>query len=224
MKKLLGVLAFVCLAPLAASATPIGVNASGGISVTGSLSDANAVDVFAFDVTSPGEVQIQSWGYGGGINLAGQTIAAGGFQSNLTLFDASGNVLADSASFLNSNGDSCPNGNLESDGSCGDPELDVASLSDGTYYVGIVAANNYATGGNLDVNNPTLAFSLGSGSFVDSFGTATADYAYDIMGNVQVPSSGPTPTPEPATWLLLGAGVGLAGLWQRRQALAAGRT
>src|SRR5271156_4235951 len=58
-----------------------------------------------FSVTSSSSMEAITFSYGGGVNGAGQTIAQGGFEPYLSLFDASGNFLA--STFF---GTTCPAG------------------------------------------------------------------------------------------------------------------
>ena len=63
-------------------------------SYTGTL--ANSTDsyslVFNVGGTSNENVTIQTWGFGGGVNAAGQTIAAGGFDPFVGIFSGTGSA------------------------------------------------------------------------------------------------------------------------------------
>lgn len=223
MKRILAIVAMCGAAAVLASATPVGINELGGVEVSGSLADANTVDLFTFQFSGVGDLTIQSWGYGGA--LASQTLSgnpvdfsdsvqgyAGGFQSNLALFDSSGNLLADASQFINGNPQACPPANLDNTAfACGDPQLYLPSLVAGTYTLAIMAAPN-------DSNGSLVAGFTGGGSFIGFNGSDSPQYLVDLSGNATLPGT-PSPVPEPATWTLMAAGAGLLGL--RRKQLSA---
>ena len=62
--------------------------AAGQFSFAGSFTNDNDVQFFTFSLFSPNTVTLQTWGYGGGTNAAGQSIAPGGFESILQVYDA----------------------------------------------------------------------------------------------------------------------------------------
>jgi hypothetical protein len=64
-------------------------------SFRGSLPSADSVARFDFVSELGGTVVAQSYGYDGGVNRAGETIAAGGFDPILTLFGARNNEIAE---------------------------------------------------------------------------------------------------------------------------------
>jgi uncharacterized protein (TIGR03437 family) len=49
---------------------------------------------FTFTLIQPGTVALRTWSYAGGVNSAGTTIAAGGFDPSLALFDSTGLLVA----------------------------------------------------------------------------------------------------------------------------------
>ena len=61
------------------------------LSFTGNLATPNATPLFSFIADGTSNVTIRSYSWGGGTNAAGTTISPGGFDLNLTLFDAAGN-------------------------------------------------------------------------------------------------------------------------------------
>ena len=150
-------------------------------SLVGALDPGNPQDVVLHVVTlsAPGNLSIQSWGYGGssaapaGTNAQGSAIGAGGFDPYVSVFSGSGA----SATFLGSNDDgNCPPG-TPSDALCGDSTLTLGPLPAGTYTVAISAFLNMS-----------LAENLGSGTLGDgfiglgSFGTRSHLYAVDLGG------------------------------------------
>ncbi|WP_310485785.1 DVUA0089 family protein [Chamaesiphon sp. VAR_48_metabat_403] len=63
-----------------------------GVSFTGSLANADAIDLLPFTSTGT-ELRFQSFSFNGGTNAAGTVIPAGGFSPVLTIFTASGNYF-----------------------------------------------------------------------------------------------------------------------------------
>lgn len=156
---------------------------------------------FDFSLASASTVTIRSFGYAGGMNAAGQTIAAGGFDSVLTLYDNSGQVIT----FID------PNGQLVAfadDDVTADPLLTLG-LGAGNYSVyltqyGNPGPANLALPFNFD-GQPNFA-----GGFVDFFGSQrTGNWALDIT-NVTTAA-----VPEAGTWALMLLGFGAAGVAMR---------
>ncbi len=215
------------------------------LSVTGNLNINDSSDVYYFQFQATGNLflTVQSYGFGGssnapsfsgnpaGENFAGQTIAAGGFDTYLTLFTG----LGPTATFLSSNDDMTLDGTCTApgvapaasvNGYCLDSRLDQF-LTAGTYTLALTVFGN----SSYAENNPI--WTLGDGfiglqtpDYYDNFtGTLrTSNFALDLSTNsdsqgtfVQIPS------PEPAGWTLAGAGMTLmlVGLRVRKQAVKA---
>ncbi|HTO69737.1 MAG TPA: DVUA0089 family protein [Myxococcota bacterium] len=81
-------LVFVLLAALVAS-RPASAQVT-SLSFTGSLATPTSVFAQSFVLSSPSQVTIQTWGFGGGTNSAGTVIAPGGFASTISLFSGVG--------------------------------------------------------------------------------------------------------------------------------------
>ena len=152
-----------------------------------------------------------TYSYGGGTSLTGPSVAAGGLEPYLSLFDASGNFLA-STYF----GTTCPAGANTYDGNCYDESLDGGTLAAGTYYIALTAYQNIS-----------LAENYGSGNLSDGFtgiGFLASDedlhYAYDV---ILTPNSAPPPppaVPEPNYVFLMGIAL-VAPFFLRRMKLRA---
>jgi hypothetical protein len=74
-------IAFCVAAPLSQAAD---------FSFMGNFTEDDEVQLFNFTVGSTSDVTLRSYSYAGGINAAGQTIARGGFDPILALFNSSG--------------------------------------------------------------------------------------------------------------------------------------
>ena len=162
-----------------------------------------AAVVYTFNVATNSAMKAITFSYGGGVNGAGQTIAEGGFEPYLSLFDASGNFLA--STFF---GTTCPSGanTNSSSGFCYDVELDGGTLAAGDYQIAISAFENMSYAENLDSGTLADGFTglgnLGSGEDLH--------YAFDVILTPNI-----NPVPEPTTEGLLGGAL-LALVWTRR--------
>ena len=179
------------------------------ISLIGSLDPNNANDVllYAFSLSAPSTLTIQSYGYGGsssapgGSNAAGSAILAGGFDTYVSLFNGTG----DAATSLASNDDGvCPPGNPAP--ACHDSTLVMASLAAGSYTMVLSVFDNFSFAENFGSGTLGDGF-IGLGDYFDAAsGTVrTSNYAVDISA----PGLVAAPVPEPAAWPI-GAAVLLA--------------
>jgi hypothetical protein len=211
-----------------------GVASATGISYTGSFSTDDQLQYFQF-TASNSSVIINSLGYGGGTNVAGSKIPAGGFAPFLSLFDETGG-----SEFAASNGliASTTSGSVPGGGCSGNPDpsvggacLDVSitegagQLIAGQMYLVVLSevdnspnGNTFGAGfsevGNGDFTGPN--FGCTNNSFCDPFGNnRTANYAVDITVN-----SAAT-VPEPGTEFLLLAGIAAALVLRKQLAGAA---
>lgn len=191
-------------------------------SFTGNFTNINDVQLFTFTVGASSNVVLRTWSYAGGVNAQGQTIAAGGFDPILALFQGSGPT----ATYINQNDDG--GSAVPADPVTGahyDTYLAVSNLTPGVYTVSVMDYANFAVG-------PTLGDGFTGGALLDSdcIGTGTycdatghfrdSHWAFDILGvaSASTPEQPPTsPVPEPSTIALLGSGlVGLARYARRR--------
>ncbi|MBV9307787.1 MAG: DVUA0089 family protein [Acidobacteriaceae bacterium] len=209
--------------------TPLAARAS-NITLQDSFTHDDDVQLFAFTVATAGSVDLRSYGYAGGtipqdggFSLG---VARGGFDTILTLFNASGQ-------FLSENDDGAGVATDPATGLAGDARL-TATLAPGRYLLALTQYDNFARGSNLadgfveaGYPNFTAAPSFATGGacpgnlFRDISGTAgrcrTGNWTVDFSNVASV-----TPvasTPEPSALLLVGAGLALllAGLTRRRR-------
>ena len=184
-------------------------------SFTGNFSADNEVQTFNFTITAESNVTLRTWSYAGGVNAAGQTIARGGFDPILALFEAgSGNLIS-----TNDDGGS---GLVASDavtGSSWDTYLN-ALLAPGEYIVSIQQYNNFARGSNIadGFNYDGAAYANFRNGFYDANGNQRdSHWAFDILNaNVAVAN----PVPEPETYGMLLAGLAIVGAVARRRKAA----
>lgn len=141
-----------------------------------------------FTVSTPSEVNVVTFGWGGGTSATGAAVAGGGLEPYLSLFDSAGNFLASS---FNSG---CPPGGNFIGPDCFDVQFDAGILAPGNYQLALTAWQNLS-----------FAENLGSGTLADGFTglgnlgfTENLNYAFDL--NIQE-----APEPGTAGLLLIGA-------------------
>jgi hypothetical protein len=201
-------------------------------SYTGSLASSSDVFSLVFDITgaSDATVTIQTWSFGGGTNAAGQSIAAGGFDPFLAIFngtgpsaaiatDGMGNPYGTSDALSNySSFTGCPPAATVNLGGaiCGDITMSLA-LAPGDYTLVLSDALNAA---NAVYDNGTLGegFTDFTGGVFQTCNTNdagdttcasdTANYAFDVTTS----TGAVTPTPEPSAGALLTLGLLAAAL------------
>lgn len=176
-------------------------------SFTGDFKDDDEVQEFQFTVAGPAsDVTLRTWSYAGGTNAAGAEIVRGGFDPIVALFDGSTGNLIDQ------NDDS----GLVTDPVSGAPydSFLMHNLSAGDYTATVTQFSSFA-------NGPTLTNGF-SGSGQTDFGSRDSHWALDIL-NVSSASIGDSyvsatpPIPEPESYALLLAGLGLVTFMGRRR-------
>ena len=189
-------------------------------SFTGTLASSTGVFETTVTLTSPATIGLQTWGFGGGTNAAGEVISPGGTDPFLAIFSGTGNsatILTDglgnpygTSLVLLNYGDfqGCPPAGAPVIGGspqCGDITMTLALLAAGTYTV-ILSDGEYIA--NAVFDNGTLGegftdFTGGQFCNVDINGVGCPNtsgaYAFDITG---LPAA---PVPEPAPVALFGS-------------------
>ena len=193
------------------------------ISFQGAFSQDDDLAFFTFTLAADATVTIKTLSYGGGVNAAGTTIVAGGFDPVLSLFagnnDPTGLLIG-----LNNDGSCPPLNNDPVTGACWDA-LVSASLTAGVYTLALSQSDNTAIGpfladgflrsGQGNFTGPTF---LGiAGSFVDANpAQRTSQWAVDILNVTQATGPGAT-VPEPTTVSLMLIGITAAAAARRRR-------
>jgi hypothetical protein len=196
-------------------------NAS-NFSFTGSFVNDNDVQFFNFSVGAPSNITIETYSYAGGTNAAGTVIPAGGFDTNLSVFDATGLLIG-----VNNDG----TGVVPVDpvtGAAFDALLQFNStLSPGNYLVALTQSDNLANGPTLadgfhqdGIPNFTASeFGCVSINFCDAtLSIRTNQWALDILNVASADEVGAA-TPLPASLQLFASGLGALGLlgWRRKR-------
>jgi hypothetical protein len=222
-------LALCLLALLVVAVHP--ATADTATSYTGNLASSSDVYSLVFNVTGATSetVVVQTWSFGGGVNAAGNTIAAGGFDPFVAIFDGTGptasiatdavgnpfaasDALSDYGSFMG-----CPPAQMANIGGplCGDVTMSLL-LGPGAYTLVLSDALNDA---NAVFDNGTLGegfTDFTGGVFqtcnTDDTGTTTcaadaSNFAFDLTTSSGTGGGGTTPTPEPSLLALLAAGI-----------------
>jgi hypothetical protein len=194
-------------------------------SFTGTFTQDDNVQLFNFVVGAPSNVTLRTWSYAGGVNAAGATIARGGFDPILALFDSTGLQI-------NQNDDGGASVPVDLSGARYDTFL-TSSLAAGSYTVSVMEFNNFSIGPNLSNGftrtgegnftggaafNPACASVT---SFCDvsgntQFNARTRNWAFDVL-NVAGAEIVPRAVPVPAALPLLAAGLGVFGFFGRRR-------
>jgi hypothetical protein len=184
-----------CIVPLLSAFLVSGSLGASTLSYTGTFTQDDQGIALPFIVDVQGTAVLSTLGYAGGVNLGGTTIAAGGFDPVLSLFDSTGFLIA-----LNN-------------ASIGFDSLISIDLSVGSYTLFLTESDNLPVG-------PTLADGFtrtGQGNFTGptfagvpgAFWDATPEqrngnWAVDLVGVSNGVS--PTPVPEPGSLTTFGFG------------------
>ncbi|MBU2893043.1 DVUA0089 family protein [Colwellia sp. D2M02] len=177
-------------------------------SFTGNFDNDESRYYIQFDVTADNStVDLTSLGYAGGVNADGTTIADGGFDSQLFVFNSASSLLAsddDSSSTVSAFG-----------GNSWDAFISI-TLDIGTYFAVLTQYDSDYQSGDLVTGTWSNS---GVVNFLDvDDNLRTSSYAFDISGENLANVGGighnttPTPVSEPTTLAILALGLlGFAG-------------
>ena len=187
-------------APTSASTT--------NFSFQGNFTADNVVSLYNFYLSAAGTVTFRSYGFAGGAMLGdGSVVSAGGFDSNVAIFDATGVLLAQNDDGNVSDPAPCNIGTDPATGMAFDFCLQQA-LAAGVYTLAVTQSGNWANGpdfvdGFSAAGDPQFTGAwCTNGQFCDSNGdNRTNHFAFDILG------ADFAATPAPATLALLGPGL-----------------
>jgi hypothetical protein len=205
----------------------IGVAAAGNFSYTGAFSQDDDLQVFLFTAPSSSTV-VRTWSYAGGTNAAGQVILPGGFDPILSVFDATGGLVASSL-LVDSNNDGTGVDTDPVTGSASDSLLLLNALNPGGIYALILTQNDntangpdYGSGFNRDGQGNFTAGAFGcpgTDPFCDpAILQRNGQWAVDILGvDDATEVTGAGTVPEPGTTLLLFTGLSSLVLLGRRK-------
>jgi hypothetical protein len=204
--KSIAVLLAMCASVSSVSATTL--------SYTGQFTYDNDVQLFSFTVGALSTVGLRTYSYAGGTNAAGQTIARGGFDPIMELFNSAGQLIGQQ--------DDSVCGKVGTDSvtqQCWDINF-VMELAPGTYTASLQQYNNYSVSDKLadgfyfqGVQNQNFR-----NGFVDEMDVKrNGAWAFDILNVNPAALPEPSEVPEPGSLGLMGAAmIGMTVLRRRR--------
>jgi hypothetical protein len=205
VKTILCFAAVLLALPAGANTVSLCATPPGAISCTGTLDTPEDVFLDTFTLTASASITVQTLGFGGGTDLAGETILPGGFDSLVALFSGTANaatILMDagnpvvSADTLSLFSAGCPPAGTISVGSapgnCGDSRF-TATLGTGTYTLLLSDANFVPLAVNpgipgafdlTDTSSNNYGSSTGNGAYTDFTAGVFQTCATFVDGNI----------------------------------------
>jgi len=194
-----------------------GVASASSFSYNGSFTTDDQIQQILFSLSATSTVTAVTFGYAGGTNQASMSIPQGGFDPWLAIFDSAGALVAS-----DDNGTCGQVGTDSNTGACFDSYISQ-SLAAGNYTLVLSQSDNSPFGatfgdGYTRTGQPTFtsSFGCGDGQFCDiNADNRSANWEIDL-DNVKSSSLPGTGAPEPATFVLLGAGLAGISILRRR--------
>ncbi|MBM3788304.1 MAG: PEP-CTERM sorting domain-containing protein [Acidobacteria bacterium] len=176
------------------------------LSFTGSLDAFDPNDVYRTPVLyfDGGDLRIQTWSYGGGVNAAGAVVAPDGFAPYVSLFaGVDGNATFFASGFQGACPPAVPNP------ACYDVSVDILNVPAGSYIVALTTFPNMSFAENLGVGVLADGF-IGFGTYYDPPPGSDTDrlphFAFDVVVTRADTGDGTLSlVPEPSSAVLLGA-------------------
>jgi hypothetical protein len=210
----------------------VGAQADTTTSYVGTLASSESTFQTTLNLATAENVTLETYGFGGGVNGSGASIAAGGTDPFLAIFSGTGggaSILTDGLG--NPYGTSldlgnygsfagCPPAGLVNFGGpvCGDITMSIADLAAGTYTI-VLSDGQYIANAVFDDGTLGEGFTDLTGGVFCNLANGSADcpntsgaYALDVTTSGG--GGGTTTTPEPATLFLLSAGAIAVGATQ----------
>lgn len=208
-----------CLNPVLAGLLFATSASAADFSFTGNFTEDNDVQFITFVLAEDATISLSTWSYGGGTNAAGTEILPGGFDPYLSLFDVSGALVLQTDDNLGANADPLT-------GVAYDARL-TTSLGAGTYFLALSQYSNFPVGtsygegfefdGMPGALGGFCAVAYTCGDPTDTTTIRTSAWAIDVRGVTTASTDGIPPVPEPGTYAMIAAGLGLLALAHRRR-------
>ncbi|MBV9038337.1 MAG: DVUA0089 family protein [Acidobacteriaceae bacterium] len=195
------------------------ISRAANITLGGTFTADDSVQLFSITLAAPAAVDFRSYGYAGGTTSTGTVAPRGGFDTILTLFSASGTFLAE-------NDDGAGVATDPSTGLAGDARI-TTSLTPGSYLLALTQYDNFSRGnladGFVEAGKPNFTadpnFATGGACpgnlFRDISGTdgrcRTGNWTVNFTNVASV-----TAVPEPSALLLASLGLALLLVGHRR--------
>ncbi len=186
-------------------------------SFQGTLANDSSIQLVNFTLDAPTTVTIQTFSYAGGVDAVGGTIASGGFDPLISLYDAS-------SALINENDDGPTSAPDPVTGQRFDVDLSTA-LSAGTYTIALGQYDNFGNGPTLSAGfaetdpNFTALFGCSNGQFCDVTGDNRSNAWELSISNASTASLATAAVPEPGMLGLFTIGLSLLGVTGGRKLL-----